>query len=346
MRNTLQLILVAMAIAAALAACGSPTPTPTATPRPTPTPVPTATPTPEPITAPTSEPAPGAGSLAASISMLTGPLSEETQACFDGLQASNPEITLESLMSPDANPVGGMRVIACLTDEEGERLPDMGQPMTPTQTRCLLESADEEALSGLTQGAAVPPALMMVMAECMGGLPGDTDDDGTVSNPNDGTDTFTPPTDAERAAFVQAFAAARGVDETAAACVADGLTAIGVSLPPDLAGLNSTIVTEGPIAVIFGECNVPLALDGTDDGVVSNPNDGSSTFTPPTDAERAAFVQALTGFGVDETGAMCVADRLTALEIPLALDNFSSTVMTQGPIAAILAECGVSLGGG
>ncbi len=86
--------------------------------------------------------------------------------------------------------------------------------------------------------------------------------DGTASNPNDGTDTDTPPSPEERAAFIAGFAEVRGVDEEAAACVADGLTAIGVSL--NVERFLAAVVTEGPIAVVLAECGVPAAmpLDG------------------------------------------------------------------------------------
>ena len=86
--------------------------------------------------------------------------------------------------------------------------------------------------------------------------------DGTASNPNDGTDTSTPPSPEERAAFIAGFAEVRGVDEEAAACVADGLTAIGVSL--NVERFLAAVVTEGPIAVVLAECGVPAAmpLDG------------------------------------------------------------------------------------
>ena len=82
--------------------------------------------------------------------------------------------------------------------------------------------------------------------------------DGTASNPNDGTDTFTPPSPEERAAFIAGFAEVRGVDEGAAACVADGLTAIGVSLSVER--FLAAVVTEGPIAVVLAECGVPAAM--------------------------------------------------------------------------------------
>ena len=82
--------------------------------------------------------------------------------------------------------------------------------------------------------------------------------DGTASNPNDGTDTFTPPSPEERAAFIAGFAEVRGVDEEAAACVADGLTAIGVSLSVER--FLAAVVTEGPIAVVLAECGVPAAM--------------------------------------------------------------------------------------
>ena len=82
--------------------------------------------------------------------------------------------------------------------------------------------------------------------------------DGTASNSNDGTDTSTPPSPEERAAFIAGFAEVRGVDEEAAACVADGLTAIGVSLNVEL--FLTAVVTEGPIAVVLAECGVPAAM--------------------------------------------------------------------------------------
>ncbi len=82
--------------------------------------------------------------------------------------------------------------------------------------------------------------------------------DGTASNPNDGTDTFTPPSPEERAVFIAGFAEVRGVDEEAAACVADGLTAIGVSLSVER--FLAAVVTEGPIAVVLAECGVPAAM--------------------------------------------------------------------------------------
>ena len=82
--------------------------------------------------------------------------------------------------------------------------------------------------------------------------------DGTASNSNDGTDTSTPPSPEERAAFIAGFAEVRGVDEEAAACVADGLTAIGVSL--NVERFLAAVVTEGPIAVVLAECEVPAAM--------------------------------------------------------------------------------------
>ena len=82
--------------------------------------------------------------------------------------------------------------------------------------------------------------------------------DGTASNPNDGTDTSTPPSPEERAAFIAGFAEVRGVDEEAAACVADGLTAIGV--PLNVERFLTAVVTEGPIAVVLAECGVPAAM--------------------------------------------------------------------------------------
>lgn len=82
--------------------------------------------------------------------------------------------------------------------------------------------------------------------------------DGTASNSNDGTSTFTPPSPEERAAFIAGFAEVRGVDEEAAACVADGLTAIGASLSVER--FLTAVVTEGPIAVVLAECGVPAAM--------------------------------------------------------------------------------------
>lgn len=82
--------------------------------------------------------------------------------------------------------------------------------------------------------------------------------DGTASNPNDGTGTSTPPSPEERAAFIAGFAEVRGVDEEAAACVADGLTAIGASLSVE--SFLTAVVTEGPIAVVLAECGVPAGM--------------------------------------------------------------------------------------
>lgn len=254
MRRRLQVVLGAMALVAALAACSSPTPTPT--PTATPTPAPTATPT------PVAEPAPGGPSLAQGIAMLTGPLSAESESCLDGLQADDPDLTLETLMSPDATMLTGMRFIACLSEEEAKRIPGAGEGSmaSPSIARCVLDSTDEEALAGVTTGEDIPPALMMAMGACMGGLPGD----GAVSNPNDGTDTFTPPSPEERAVFIAGFAEVRRVDEAAAACVADGLTAIGVSL--NIETFLTAIVTEGPIAVVLAECGVPQGMPLPDTG--------------------------------------------------------------------------------
>ena len=256
MRRRLQVVLGVMALAAALAACSSPTPTPTptATPVPTPTPVPTAT--------PEAEPAPGGPSLAQGIAMLTGPLSAESESCLDGLQANDPDLTLETLMAPGATMLTGMRFIACLSEEEAKRIPGAGEGsmVSPSMARCVLDSTDEEALASVTTGEDIPPALMMAMGVCMGGLP----DDGTVSNPNDGTSTFTPPSPEERAAFIAGFADVRGVDEAAAACVADGLTAIGVSL--NVERFLTAVVTEGPIAVVLAECGVPQGMPLPDSG--------------------------------------------------------------------------------
>lgn len=253
MRIRLQVALGAMAFAAALAACSSPTPTPTptATPEPTPTPVPTATPTPGPGAAPSG---PG---LSEGLAMFAGPLSAESVSCLDVLQVEQPDLTLTTLMGPDATALDGMRVLACLTDEEGERFPsgDQDVPLSPSQSRCVLESVDTEALANLTQGQAMPPALMMAMGACVEGM---LPTDGTASNPNDGTDTFTPPSPEERAAFIAGFAEVRGVDEGAAACVADGLTAIRVSLSVER--FLTAVVTEGPIAVVLAECGVPAAM--------------------------------------------------------------------------------------
>ena len=257
MSRRLRVVLGATALFAALAACSSPTPTPTptATPEPTPTPAPTATPT-------ATESAPSGPGLAAGVAMLTGPLSAESASCLDGLQADDPDLTLATLMAPDATMLTGMRFIACLSEEEAKQIPGAGEGSmaSPAIARCVLDSTDEEALANVTTGEEIPPALMMAMGACMGGLP----DDGTVSNPNDGTDTFTPPSPEERAAFIAGFTEVRGVDEAAATCVAEGLTAIGV--PLDVKTFLTAIVTEGPIAVVLAECGVPQGMPLPDSG--------------------------------------------------------------------------------
>ena len=260
MNNWLRMMSAAMALGALVLACSSPAPTPT------PSPTPTATPTPVPTATPTPEPEPSGPGLAEGLAIFAGPLSAESRSCLDALEAENPDLTLTKLMGPEATALDGMRVIACLTDEEGARFPSGAGdvPLGPSEARCVLESVDEDALAGLTQGREMPPSLLIAMGACVKGmLPPDDPDDGTVSNPNDGSDTFTPPTDEERAAFIAALAAA-GLGEDGAACIADGLTAIGVPLAMDaLAGMMASgAMTEGPIAAILAECGISPAMLG------------------------------------------------------------------------------------